>query len=599
MTLVKPPAFDELVRIFGSAQAAINHLLESGYSPEEIAWKMNIPYYSVRLYMSGFSGGSDPIRFFDITQFFEHVALLRSRKGKETELIKFFQRGDLDLEVKTRLALGKIVDQSLGIGPGIVERALSAATGANPRRVKKLLVDYGEYGEVAALLLKLKDPRLTVDEVYQSIRLLPTLQKVKERDYLITSLLEASTPQEGKYVVRLLLFDLKLGYYERTVVHAAARAYNVPPELIENACAILGLTEGIMLAPEGALALKEVELRPGQYLKPQLAHVYQPEKVKYPALAEPKLDGSRLQIHKWGSKIWLFSRRGAEKAKTLPEIVEIARRFNAQSCIVDSEVIAVDTHGQPLPFQNLLERTVPRELSNEELKERTEKVTVTARAFDIIYLDQRELGELPLSERRKYLAEVVPSEYRVEGKTCEHEVELLGFYEEVLQQGHEGIVVKDLSSIYEFGQRTYTWLKLKPERDTIDCTLVKALYGKGKRAGLYSSFLMAVQDSAEKKLYTIGKVANLSEAIMEELKRIVERTRTRHDEEGFFVKPSVVAEVTYQEIQISDEYTSGYALRVPKVVRFRPDKNVDDIDTLEKLTRLYDLQYQRQAPQSI
>lgn len=599
MTLVKPPAFDELVRIFGSAQAAINHLLEAGYAPEEIAWKMGIPYYLVRLYMTGLSGRPDSIPFSNITQFFEHLALLRSRKGKETELVKFFQGVDLDLEVKTRLALGKIVDQSLGIGPGIVERALSAATGANPQQVKKLLIDYGEYGEVAALLLKLKEPRLTVDEVYQSIRLLPTLQKVKERDYLITSLLEASTPQEGKYVVRLLLFDLKLGYYERTVVHAAARAYNVPPQLIENACALLGLTEGIMLAPEGALALKEVKLRPGQYLKPQLAHAYQPEKVKYPALAEPKLDGSRLQIHKWGTKIWLFSRRGAEKTQTLPEITEIARKFNAQRCIVDSEVIAIDTDGQPLPFQNLLERTVPRELSSEELKERTEKVTVTARAFDIIYLDQRELAELPLSERRKYLAEVVPSEYRIQGKACEHEAELLGFYEEVLQQGYEGIIVKDLSSIYEFDQRTYTWLKLKPERDTVDCTLVKALHGKGKRAGLYSSFLMAVQDSAEKKLYTIGKVANLSEEIMEELKRIVERTRTSHDEEGVFIKPSIVAEVTYQEIQISDEYTSGYALRVPKVIRFRPDKNVDDIDTLEKLTRLYDLQYQRQAPQSI
>jgi DNA ligase-1 len=160
-------------------------------------------------------------------------------------------------------------------------------------------------------------------------------------------------------------------------------------------------------------------------------------------------------------------------------------------------------------------------------------------------------------------------------------------------------VVKDLNSTYEFDQRTYTWLKLKPERDTIDCTLVKALHGKGKRAGLYSSFLMAVQNSTEKKLYTIGKVSNLSEETMVELKRIVESTKAGHDEEGVFVKPSIIAEVTYQEIQISDEYTSGYALRVPKVIRFRPDKHIGDIDTLEKLNRLYDLQYERQTPQSI
>jgi DNA ligase-1 len=599
MTLIKPPSFNELVKTYGSPKAAVHHLIESGYTPEEVSWKMDIPYFLVRLYMSGFNHPENARPFSSITEFYEHLALLRSKKGKETELVKFFERTDFELEVKTRLALGKIVDQSLGIGPGVVERALSSATGATPRRVKKLLGDYGEYGEVASLLLKAKKPRLTVEAVYRSIRILPNLQTVKERDQLITSLLEASTPQEGKYIVRLLLLDLKLGYHERTVVRAAAKAYNVPPQLIENACAILGLTEGIMLATEGALALKEVELRPGQYLKPQLAHLYQPEKVEYPTLAEHKLDGSRLQIHKWGTRIWLFSRRGAEKTETLPEVAEIAHKFNAQSCIVDSEVIAINVDGRPLPFQSLLERTVPSKLSPEELKERKEKVAVTARAFDIIYLNRRQLAELPLSERRKYLMDVVPSEYLIEGKACDNEVELLGFYEAALRQGYEGIVVKDLNSIYEFGQRTYTWLKLKPERDTIDCTLVKALHGKGKRAGLYSSFLMAVQNLTEKKLYTIGKVSNLSEETMEELKKIVESTKAGHDEEGVFVKPSIVAEVTYQEIQISDEYTSGYALRVPKVIRFRPDKHIDDIDTLEKLNRLYDLQYERQTPQSI
>jgi DNA ligase-1 len=593
MTLVKPPSFNELVKTYGSPKAAVLHLLKSGYTPEDISWKMAVPYYLVRLYMSGIEPAK-PTLFFNITQVYERLALLRSKKGKETELVKFFKRTNLPLEVKTRLALGKIVDGSLRIGPGVVERAISVATGTSPKEVKKLLVDYGEYGEVASLLLKPKQPKLTVEEVYESIRLLPKLDKVRERDRLIASLLEASTPQEGKYIVRLL-FDLKLGHYQRTVIHAAARAYNVPPELIENVCSIIGITEGIMLAPKGTLVLEKVKLRPGQFLKPQLAHLYQPEKVTYPALAEYKLDGSRLQIHKWGTKIWLFSRRGIEKTETLPEVTEISEKFNAQSCIVDSEVIAVDPDGRPLPFQTLLERTVPRKLSAEELKQRKEKVAVTVRAFDIIYLNGRDLTDLPLSERRKHLAEVVPSEYLVEGRECRSEVELMSFYEEALRQGYEGIVVKNLNSPYEFGRRTYTWLKLKPERDTIDCTLVKALYGKGKRAGLYSSFLMAVRDPSEKKLYTIGKVSNLSEKIMEELRSIVERTKTSQDEEGVFIKPSIVVEVTYQEIQIADEYTSGYALRVPKVVRFRPDKSVDEIDTLEKMEKLYELQYERQT----
>ena len=279
--------------------------------------------------------------------------------------------------------------------------------------------------------------------------------------------------------------------------------------------------------------------------------------------------------------------------------MRIGEKFNAQNCIVDSEVVAVDAGGHPLSFQTLLERTVPRELSAEVLDEKKEKVAVTVSAFDIIYLNGQELADLPLSERRKYLFEVVPAEYLVEGRECQNNVELMAFYEEALQKGHEGIVVKDLSSPYEFGQRTYTWLKLKPERDTVDCTFAKALHGKGKRAGFYSSFLMAVRDSEEKKLYTIGKVSNLSEEAMEELRKIVDRTETSQDKEGVFVKPSIVAEVTYQEIQIAADYTSGYALRVPKVVRFRSDKSVEEIDTLKKMKKLYELQYERQTPQTL
>jgi DNA ligase-1 len=134
---------------------------------------------------------------------------------------------------------------------------------------------------------------------------------------------------------------------------------------------------------------------------------------------------------------------------------------------------------------------------------------------------------------------------------------------------------------------------LKPERDTIDCTLLKALFGKGKRAGLYSSFLMAVRDPVDKKLHTIGKVSNLSDEAMEALRNVVENTKMR----GVFVKPSIVVEVTYQEVQIADDYTSGYALRVPKVVRFGPDKNVDEVDNLEKMQKLYELQRERQTDQ--
>ncbi len=598
MTLVKPPAFEELVRAYGSPKAAIQHLLNSGFPPEEIEWKIGIPYYLTRLFMEDIQL-TNPVPFSSVVKTYERIALLRSKKGKETELAKFFQRKDLSLEMKTRLALGAVTDESLKVGPGTVERSISLATGEPLRKVRQLLLDYGEHGEVAFLLKKEKEAKLTVEEVYEAIRLLPKIAKITERNLHVSSLLRVSTPVEAKYIVRFLLGDLKLGYYQRTVVHAAAKAYGVSPGLIEGACAILGIAEGIMLAPEGELRLSSVKLRPGQFMKPQLAHLYEPDKVTYPVRAEFKFDGSRLQVHKWGTQIWLFSRRGIEKSQTLPEVVEIVEKFNAHSCIVDSEVIAVDKDGVFLPFQVLLERTVPTRLSEEELKQRREKVRVTIRAFDIIFLNGRELTDLPFSERRKYLVDVVPPECLAEGKDCENEIELMRFYEEALHQGLEGVVLKKLDSPYEAGERTYTWLKLKPERDTIDCTFVKALYGKGRRAGLYSSFLMAVRDPEKKRLYTIGRVSNLPEDVMASLRDVVEQMRIGDDGEGVFVRPSVVVEVTYQEIQETDEYTSGFALRVPKVVRFRHDKKVEEIDDVGKLQKLYELQYERYPLKSL
>lgn len=598
MSIVKPPSFEELVRVYGSAKKAIQRLIEIGFSPEQIEWKMGIPYHRIRLYMENIEPKPD-VPFAKMVEVYERLAVLRGKKGKETELTAFFQNSQLPLETKARLALGNLTEEHLKVGPGLIERSISLATGAPIKEVKRLLIDYGEHGEVAYLLKKLSEPKLSVNEVIEAVRLLPKLKKVWERELHIASLLKLCTPAEAKYLVRLLLGDLKLGYHARTVIRAAAKAYGVPTELMENAAAILGLTESISLASEGAMKLSEVKMRPGQFIKPQLAHIYEPDKVVYPARAEYKLDGSRLQIHRWGTQTWLFSRRGVEKSKTLPEVVGIAENFHAQSCIVDSEVIAVDDAGNPLPFQTLLERTVPRELTPEELAERKEKVKVAIKAFDILFLNGQELVGLPLSERRKYLLEVIPSEHIVEGLDCQNEVELMRFYEEALKKKYEGIMVKNLNAPYEIGQRTYTWLKLKPERDTIDCTIVKALYGKGKRAGLYSSFLLAVRAPSERKLYTIGRVSNLPEEAMDELRTIVEKTKTSEDEEGVFVKPSVVVEVTYQEIQETDEYTSGYALRVPKIVRFRTDKTVTEIDSVEKMKKLYELQYERYPVQTL
>lgn len=172
---MKPPAFEELVKTYGSPKAAIQHLLDSGLTPEEIEWKINIPYYLIRLFMEEIQL-TNPVPFSSVVKTYERITLLRSKKGKETELAKFFQRKDLSLEMKTRLALGTITDESLKVGPGTVERAISLATGEPMRKVRQLLLDYGEHGEVAFLLKKEKRVKLTMEEVYEAIWLLPKIE---------------------------------------------------------------------------------------------------------------------------------------------------------------------------------------------------------------------------------------------------------------------------------------------------------------------------------------------------------------------------------------------------------------------------------------
>jgi DNA ligase-1 len=350
----------------------------------------------------------------------------------------------------------------------------------------------------------------------------------------------------------------------------------------------MGVTGALLLAPKGNKELSKVKLRPGRFLSPQLAHLYDPDKVQFPVRAEYKYDGSRLEIHKWGTETWLFSRRAVEKSKTLPEIANLVKEFNAHSCIVDGEVVAIDSQGNLLPFQDLLIRTVPREYEEKRAKE----IGLTFKAFDILYLNERNLMGLPLRERREYLKTVVPKKYLASGTDCTSEHSLMKFYQACLNEGLEGVVVKNLNSVYEPGERTYSWLKLKQERDTVDCVIAKALYGKGRRAGFYSSFLLAIRDPFQKKLYSIGKVSNISEEMMANFRGIIERTKIGEDEEGVYVKPTIVLEVTFQEIQKTDEYTSGFALRVPKYMRTRDDKSVNEIDTIEKIHKLYEIQYE-------
>ncbi len=579
MSLVKPPSFRELAEKMGEAEA-VRYLLKIGYGTAKVVEESGLPYHRVILYREGVKSIRS-IGFSRLALFYERLSGVRSRKAKESLISRFLSSKVLPVDVMVNLLTAKPF-KNLGVGPGTIRDSLALASRWSPERVEALYREYGEYGEVAYLILRRPSSPLTVKEVYLSLKLLSRIPR-RGRVEVLASLLSSSSRMEGKYIVRLALGDLKLGFKENTLLTAASKAFNVDRQLLENASAIKGLAEACRLASIGEYMLRLVELRPGLPFKPMLAHLYREDKVKFPVRVELKYDGSRLQIHKMGEEIKLYTRRLVEKSDVLPEVVDIAKGFNADNCIVDCEAIAVDDKGNPLPFQYLLERTLPRKYESE----RAEKVRVTIKAFDIVYYDGRSLLSTPLQERIPILMSVVPREFLAEGETCTTPGEVEKYFKDAVGRGYEGIMVKALDSIYEPGKRTYTWLKLKPLRDTIDAVVVKAYYGTGLRAGYYSSLLLAIRDPEDRKLYTIGRVSNISEDLMDRLKTRFDQLIVRRDRDGIVLRPEVVVEVTYMEIQKSPEYSSGYALRVPKIVRVRNDKTVEEIDTLDKIREIY------------
>ncbi|RKY26562.1 MAG: DNA ligase, partial [Candidatus Omnitrophota bacterium] len=272
---------------------------------------------------------------------------------------------------------------------------------------------------------------------------------------------------------------------------------------------------------------------------------------------------------------------------SIPEIVAVVKReFVADSAILDGEVIAIDEDGKPRPFQDILRR-FRRKYRVEEMQN---LIPLHLHIFDILYLDGRTLIDLPLSERRQILEKIAVSG---DAPIAEHYlVEDVGaieaIYNEAIDAGHEGIMVKNRDSRYTPGKRGKNWLKIKPLMETLDLVVVGGEWGEGRRANLIGSYTLACLDPERDKLLEIGRVGTgLTDEKLLEFTEIFSDLVIREDGSEIVFKPAIVFELAYEEIQKSTKYDSGYALRFPRVIRLREDKSVEDADTIERVERLY------------
>jgi len=534
-------------------------------------------------------------------------------KTLKTKFVADFLKKTPDelLEIVPYLILGKVFpdwdERELGVGEKLLIRAVSMATGVPEKEIENSIKDTGDLGESVALALKKRKQKsffsqpLTIKRVYNTFVKIAEATGEGSQDrkmkYLANLFMDA-TPEEGKYIGRTVLGTMRTGVAEGILRDAIAEAFRVKPELVERAYMLtsdFGYVAKVAKL-EGNEGLSKVSIQIGKPIRPMLAQNAASVKEALiemggEAAFEIKYDGARVQVHKDGDRVIVYSRRLENVTRSIPEIVEaIKNSLKPSKAIVEGELVAVGENGRPRPFQYVLRRF--RRKHN--IEEMIEKIPLELNLFDILYADGESLIDTKFTERRKKLEESVEESDKI--KLAEQLVtkkvdEAEAFYKRALELGHEGLMAKRLDAVYEPGNRGKKWLKIKPTMENLDLVIIGAEWGEGRRAHLLGSFLVGAYDPETGEFLPVGKVGSgFTDEDLIEFTKMLKPLIVR--EEGKFVEiqPKVVIEVTYQEIQKSPKYKSGFALRFPRFVALREDKSPEEADTIERVAQLYELQ---------
>jgi len=504
---------------------------------------------------------------------------------------------DEELPVFVRFVMGRIFpdwsSRKLGIGPNLLYEAIGYVAGMKKEQVVEKINRTGDVGQAVEELLSLKSQTTFFHEDLDIVRVYHELISIaeeggkksqREKLLAVRRLLGNAHPLEGKYLARIMLEELRIGVGEGGVREAIAKAFSVDPALVEHAMQALNdIGEVARLAKNGPAALKEVRItvfHPVRMMLAQQGTIADMIKEHGEIAAEYKYDGSRFQFHKKGNWARLYSRRLEDVTGALPDVIQQLMGATDHDVILDGEVIAIKG-GRPMPFQSVLRRFRRRH----DIAEAQEAVEMVPNVFDILYLDGETLIDLPFHERRKKLEEVVKM-YIAPQVVSSDAGEIEKTYDAALAAGHEGIMIKVPLSPYSPGQRGKNWIKIKPEVDTLDLAVIGAEWGEGKRAHFFGSFLLACQDQG--KLVPLSRVATgFSDEQLAEVYGLLKDSVISEAGKEVSFEPSLVFEVGYAELQVSPTYEGGFALRFPRFIRIRDDKDITDVETLAGIRDRY------------
>lgn len=507
-----------------------------------------------------------------------------------------------DLPIFIRFLMGKIFPdwspQKLGIGPNLLYEAVAYVAGTKKAALIDLINRTGDAGLAIEQFLSTKEQTafftedLSLTEVYAACNRIASSaggRSQRERLLVLRQLFGNVSPTEARYLARLILGELRIGIGEGTVRDAIAEACAVEPAQVEHAMQALNDLGEVALrarvGEEGLIHLSIAPFRPVKMMLSQAGTIPDMLTAHGEVAVEFKYDGTRFQFHKEGKTCRIYSRKLEEVTCAVPEVGEALLGATDHDVILDGEVIAIGADGRPLPFQTVLRRFRRKH----GIAAAREAITLIPRVFDILYRDGKTLIDLPFQERRAILSETLSPTYLAPQQVLSSVEAIDHLYQEALAEGHEGVMLKDLMSLYSPGVRGKHWVKIKPEVETLDLVVIGAEWGEGRRARTFGSFLLACLDQG--LFRAVSKVATgISDEQLQELYALFKDLVIAGSGNTVTFEPTVVFEVGYAEIQKSPSYESGYALRFPRFVRVRDDKAVEEIETLESLTARYQAQ---------
>ncbi|MBW2990413.1 ATP-dependent DNA ligase [Candidatus Woesearchaeota archaeon] len=581
------------------------------------------------------------MKYSSLAEIYEALEKTSKRLEKTFIISKLFKKTKQDdIDEIVLLIQGRLFplwdETKLGVSDRLVIKAISVATGISPAKVEDEWKRLGDLGLVAEKLVTKKSQAtlfsrtLTSDKVFTNLRKLPTLEgagSVDQKIKVIAELLSSAKPLEARYVVRTVLEDLRVGVGTGSIRDALVWAFfdkkvkvnyddkekKIEPDnreeykrLIEAVQHAFDLKADYgkvakMIMKKGEKAFGELTLEPGNPINVMLYQKAKDleeafERVGKPCAFEFKYDGFRMQIHKKGKTIKIFTRRLDEVTKQFPEVVDFVKKFvKANECILDSEAVGFNPKtGKYLAFQSISQRIRRKYNINQMAKDFPVEVNV----FDIMSYHGKNMLKEPFNKRRKILEKIISPHKKklvlAKQIITNNLKDAEKFYKEALKVGEEGVMAKNLEGIYKPGSRVGYGVKVKPVMESLDLVIVGAEWGTGKRSGWLTSYVLACRKHG--KFLEIGKVGTGIKELeeqgvsFEQLTKLLKPHIISEEGKTVRIKPEIIIEVKYEEIQKSPTYASGYALRFPRFVRLREDKALSDISDIKLVEDLYKTQ---------